>query len=253
MSRHTVVLCYHAVDDLSADPVLRPFGVPADLLGAQLRALRRLGRRFITLDALLDGLDGRAPLPRRSVLVTFDDAYVSVLEAGAPELLRQAVPAVVFAVAGQIGGTNVWDTSQGTMALSLLDADGLRGLEAADCEIGSHAATHRRLTDIEPPAVDEELAGSADVLEQIGLPRPRALAYPHGDVDERVAAAALSAGYAAAFTIDPGVVVRSTPRMLLPRIVVYAQDSPLVVGVKVLCAGRPRLTAALGRLHRLVG
>mgnify|MGYP001404117836 CR=1 FL=1 len=253
MSRRAVILLYHAVDDLAADPVLSPFGVPAARFGAQLRALRRSGRRFVSLQTLLDGLEGRAPLPRRSVLVTFDDAYVSVLESGVPELRRAGAPAVVFAVAGQLGGTNAWDNQRGTLTLPLLDADGLHRLTDAGIEIGSHALSHRRLTEIDAAAVDEELVTSADLLERAGLPRPRSLAYPHGEVDAHVARAAREAGYAAAFTIEAGVADARTPRMLLPRVVIYAGDSPLAVAVKVLLAGHPRLTAALGRLHGLRG
>ena len=81
-----VVLAYHAVDDLAGDRILEPYGVPAKRFGAQLDALSRAGRTFITLEALLEALEGRAPLPRGAVLLTFDDAYVSVLDAGVPEL-----------------------------------------------------------------------------------------------------------------------------------------------------------------------
>ena len=247
-----VVLAYHAVADLSGDRILGPYGVPAARFGAQLDALRRARRRFVTLDDVLEALAGRVPLPRGAVLVTFDDAYVSVLEAGVPELRRRDIPAVVFAVAGHTGGTNAWDHKQGRTRLDLLDADGLHALTQAAIEIGSHTVSHRQLPTFDDAALAHELTASADLLEGMGLPRPRALAYPYGAVDERVEAAAREAGYAVAFTIEAGAVERGAPRMLLPRIEVLAEDGPLAVTLKVLCARHPGLRRVLGRARHLV-
>lgn len=249
---HAVVLAYHAVEDLSGDRILGPYGVPPARLGAQLDALRRAGRRFITLDTLLEALAGRTTLPRGAVLVTFDDAYVSVLETGVPELRRRGVPAVVFAVAGHTGGTNAWDHKEGRTRLELLDADGLHALTGAAIEIGSHTVSHRQLPTFDDAALDHELTASADLIEGMGLPRPRALAYPYGAFDERVAAATRAAGYEVAFTIEAGAVERGTPRMLLPRIEVLAEDGPFALTLKVFCARHPRLRRVLGRVRQLV-
>ena len=159
---------------------------------------------------------------------------------------------MVFAVAGRIGGTNAWDHEQGRMQLDLLDADGLRALARARVEIGSHALTHPKLTTCDAQTLRDELTTSADVLEGLGLPRPRAVAYPHGDVDAAVDAAARDAGYAVGFTVEAGAVERGTPRMLLPRIEVLAEDGPFAVALKVLCARHPHLRRVLGRVRQLV-
>jgi peptidoglycan/xylan/chitin deacetylase (PgdA/CDA1 family) len=87
-SRRLAVLAYHGVDD-------------PDLFGCQLDYIVSAARP-VSLDRVLSAFEGGAPLPRRAVLVTFDDGHRSVLEAGLPLLAERGVPAVAFVVAGLI-------------------------------------------------------------------------------------------------------------------------------------------------------
>ncbi|MDX6642380.1 MAG: hypothetical protein QOD76_342 [Solirubrobacteraceae bacterium] len=234
-----VVLTYHAIADLSADPALREYGVPPVRFADHLDALTGHGWTFVDLDAVLGALDGERRLPPRTLLLTFDDAYADLLSAGCPLLVERGIPAVAFAVAGRIGATNEWDREIGAGTIALLDADGLRALAAQRVEIGSHSASHRRLTRLTPDELTDELEGSAEQLAALGLPRPRALSYPYGDWNSDVAAAARRAGYAAAFTVTPGVVWRGAGGHALPRIEVLASDTPLTLRIKVATARWP--------------
>ena len=154
-----VVLAYHAVEDLSDEPRLAQYGVPANRLTEQLDFLRRRGATFVDLTAVLEALRGERRLPRRALLLSFDDAYVSVLTAAAPILSARRIPAVVFAISDRIGRTNEWDRALRLRERPLLDADGLRAVAEHGVEVGSHAATHRRLTEIPTGELSVELAG----------------------------------------------------------------------------------------------
>jgi peptidoglycan/xylan/chitin deacetylase (PgdA/CDA1 family) len=234
-----VVLAYHSVADLGGDPILAQFGVPPTRFAAQLDSLRRRGWSFVDLDAVLYALAGERRLPRRAVLVTFDDCYADLLAAGVPILAEREIPAIAFAVAGLLGATNQWDLKLGAQELSLLDADGLRELHANRVEIGSHGVWHRPLTKVPADELEDELVGSARRLEQVGLSRPRAFSYPYGDLSAKVAGAARDAGYSAAFTTEPGVVRRHSERTALPRIEVHASDLPWQVRILARTAGWP--------------
>lgn len=234
-----LVLAYHAVADLSADSVLAEYGVPPEAFGRQLDALAARGHRFITLDQLLAALEGSSPLPERPVLLTFDDAYVDLRTAALPALEARGIPAVVFAVSGQIGGTNTWDRQLGAGSLALLDADGLRAVQAAGIEIGAHSVSHRALPPLPQPDMEAEVRGAADQLEAAGLPRPRSFSYPYGECDDRVAAAVGDAGYDVAFTVTPGVVERGLDRYALPRVEVFASDRGWRLRFKLAAAGWP--------------
>jgi len=57
----------------------------------------------VSLDDVLRALSGRARLPERAALVTFDDGNPSIHDIGLPVLRRYAIPAVAFVIAELIG------------------------------------------------------------------------------------------------------------------------------------------------------
>ena len=234
-----IVLAFHAVADLGDDPVLAEYGVPPRDFAEHLDRLARRGWRFVDLDTVLAALEGRADLPERALLVTFDDAYVDLLSAAAPLLAERGIPAVAFALAGLVGGTNEWDRPLGARELRLLDADGLRALPASGIEVGSHGMNHKQLPKLDPAEAEREAGESAEALEALGLPRPRAFSYPHGEWSQEVAAAVQAHGYAVAFTVTPGAVERGCNRYALPRIEVLAGDSPRALRLKLATARWP--------------
>ncbi len=221
-ARGIAVLCYHAVADLSGDPVLAEYGIAPDAFARQLDALREGGVRFVGPDELLAFLDRGLPLPRGSALLTFDDCYAE-LPAVARGILRpRGIPAVAFAVAGMVGGANDWDRPLGARALPLADAAGLAELADLGVEIGCHSLGHRDLKGLPEAELAAETAGAADVIETLGLPRPRLFAYPYGELDGAAKAAVRRAGFRAGLGLDRRPVTRRSDRYALPRFEVLA-------------------------------
>jgi peptidoglycan/xylan/chitin deacetylase (PgdA/CDA1 family) len=233
------ILAYHAIADLSDDPVLAEYGVPPRLFEAQLDSLLDGGWSFVDLDAVLAALGGEGRLPRKALLLTFDDAYADLLGVASPILAERGLPGVVFAVAGKLGGTNEWDRKIRATTLDLLDADGLRAVAAAGIEVGAHSVSHRPLTKLAEAEWEGEIAGSAAALEQAGLPRPRVFSYPYGEWTPAIADVARAAGYEASFTVEPGIVAGGADRQSLPRIEVHTSDTPRRLRRKLLTAGWP--------------
>jgi peptidoglycan/xylan/chitin deacetylase (PgdA/CDA1 family) len=172
-----------------------------------------------------------APPAAKTVALTFDDAYRSVYELAHPILARRGFPGTVFAVsafAGREGpmswpGIDQWLAGPHAHELVPMSWEQLRRLAAAGWEIGSHTRTHPRLTQLDDEAVAEELTGSRHDCER-WLDRPcESLAYPYGDHDDRVVAAAAQAGYIAACTLPAGL-YRPVP-LRWPRIAIYRVDS----------------------------
>lgn len=225
------VLAYHAIADLAGAAVLEPYGVPAEALGRQLDLLRRFGFHVVSAGEFLRFLLAGGGLPRRPVLLTFDDCYEDLLSAALPILEERQLPAVAFAVSSRIGDTNRWDAALGAPQLRLLDAEGLRELVRRGFEIGAHSCTHPRLTSLSDAELAGEVEGPIAELKGIGLPRPRLFAYPYGECDTRVEQAVAQTRLQAAFTIDAGRVRRVAARYRLPRIEVLRDD----VGLRFLC------------------
>ena len=216
------VLAWHAVADLAGDPVLERYAVPAKRFRGQLETLRSAGYNPIGASEAVRFLEGRGGLPRRPVLLTFDDAYEDLAKSALP--LLDGIPAVTFAVSGRLGGTNEWDLGRGARPLRLLDAHGLQEVMIRGIEVGAHSRTHPDLTRLPDRELDEEIAGSRQDLARLGLPLPRFFAYPYGAQDERVQRAAQRAGFTAAFTVAPGKVLPGQDPYRLPRIEIFRED-----------------------------
>ena len=75
---------------------------------------------------------------------------------------------------------------------------------ASGISFGSHAATHRILTVLNPGEARHELESSLETLRGRGVNLVPALAYPNGAYSTEIAGMAREAGYALAFTTQPG-------------------------------------------------
>ncbi len=249
-SKSVTVLAYHAISDLPHGSGLEAYGVPPNQFQRQLDELIEAGYQFVDADELLRFLSGRAGLPHRALLLTFDDGYADLLTAASPALAERAIPAVVFAVSNLLGKTNEWDAAKGMPRLPLLDVDGLKQLSQNRFEIGAHSRTHQCLTRITGEELCAEINGSVSELESNGLGRPRLFAYPYGEVNEAVRQVVEHAGIQAAFTVRPGRVRRSQNCLLLPRIEVLKGDVGWKLRLKIKTAGH--LFASVGSVKSLI-
>ena len=131
----------------------------------------------------------------RGFCLTFDDGFLSVLENALPVLRPRRVRAMLFVVAGLIGGSDEWDHPIGEGPHALMDDGHLREWLAAGHEIGAHTLTHPHLTRLPRARARAEIFGSKAVLEdRFGVP-VRHFCYPYGDQDEAVRDLVAEAGF----------------------------------------------------------
>jgi peptidoglycan/xylan/chitin deacetylase (PgdA/CDA1 family) len=212
-----LVLCYHAVSPDWAWPM----AIAPAQLEEQLRLLLSRGYRGVTFS---DAVLGQAPA--KALAVTFDDAYRSVFERACPLLGELGVPATVFACSDLVGGREPmtadlapWAGGRWENELAAMGWDELGTLVDAGWEVGSHARSHRKLTELAEDALASELAGSkAEIERGLGV-KCLSLAYPFGAYDASVVAQAAAAGYRAAATCFPGLVTNPPP-LEWPRVCV---------------------------------
>jgi peptidoglycan/xylan/chitin deacetylase (PgdA/CDA1 family) len=178
-----------------------------------MRWLRRLRLRPLGVDELLAfHTDPEATLPPRSVLVSADDGFRDAVLA----LRSHAdVRPLVFVTTATVGGAAPWDWADGEPIASWSE---LEELVAAGGEVASHARTHTPLPELDARALAAELTESwRDLQGHVSRPVPL-LAYPHGQNDEAVRAAAAAAGYRAAFSTETGRNGAGTDRYRLRRV-----------------------------------
>lgn len=164
-------------------------------------------------------------------MVTFDDAYASVLERGFPILRGLEVPATLFVPTDYASGVELmtwstlgrWVGTEHEAELRCMGWGEIRKLAGAGWEIGSHTCSHPDLLEIDGPQAESELRRSREACEA-RLQRPcHSLAYPFGRYDPDVIGLAGTTGYREAVTLEARTLEPLGARGLLelPRVGVY--------------------------------
>jgi peptidoglycan/xylan/chitin deacetylase (PgdA/CDA1 family) len=193
------ILMYHVLGDPPPGaPYPQLYVSDADFAG-QMRWLALHGYTAVTLRSVWDHWHGRASLPPRPVVVSFDDGYRSVAHSAFPTLRER-------------GWTGVLN-----LAVKNLQVRGgiserqVRRLIAGGWEIDAHTLTHPDLTTVDERQLTREVAGSRRALRRLfGIP-VEFFCYPGGRFDARVIAAVRAAGFLAATTTIEGLASPAAP------------------------------------------
>lgn len=216
-------LCYHHV----------AAGAQAGF-AAQIAFLQRFGT-FIDADVALERLVAGRAEEGRSFVLTLDDGYADNLDVALPVLRAARVPARLFLVSD-------WLDAPPRDGQAYLDRDGARRWIDAGFAVGSHSATHRRLSRLGDAEAQAELEQSAAALAALGGGPVQHFACPWGVADTdyrpgRDPALAAGAGYRTFFTTRRGVARGADELMAMPRHVLEPQWP--VYQLEILMGGRP--------------
>ncbi|HWK27597.1 MAG TPA: polysaccharide deacetylase family protein [Solirubrobacter sp.] len=206
------ILMYHVISAAPPGVANAELWVDRHVFASQMQALARAGYEAVTLRQAWDGWRTGAPLPRKPIVVSFDDGYLSQYTHAKPVLRRLGWPGVLNLEIKSIGPGGL-TTKQ------------IKSMLAAGWELDSHTVTHPDLTTLDDASLKRELVDSRRELhERFDVPVDF-FAYPAGRFDARVEAATRAAGYAAATTTIEGVASRSDDPFALPRVRVNASDT----------------------------
>lgn len=192
-----IVLCYHGVT-----------GIQFDRFRKQMEVL---ARRFT--EESVPGSDENHLNKSSRIVLTFDDAFANLLDNVLPTLEQYRIPAIVFAVSGNLGKKPNWAIAEDHLDANELTmtADQLQILSKQPLiRIGSHTQTHPDLSRLLPEKARQELADSKHDLEQILSRRIEDLALPHGAFNDTVLKIAREVGYKRIFTLEPRLISNDT-------------------------------------------
>lgn len=176
-----VILLYHHVATDSPPST----SITPELFAQQLDYLADNGFHVWPLLRVLQNVRDHRPVPDKTVAITFDDAYVSVLTGALPELTRHHWPFTVFV------STDYIDKRYN----AFLSWQQLRQLVAAGATIGDHSLTHPHMLAHEPDESDDawaqrvrsEVGGAKRrISAQLGSAAIPVFAYPYGEYDRRL-------------------------------------------------------------------
>jgi peptidoglycan/xylan/chitin deacetylase (PgdA/CDA1 family) len=187
------ILCYHNLGVEAKGRLV----LPVSKFEEQMRYLKANDYRVIGLEEFVEFVQLRRQLPRRSVVLTFDDGYTSFKQYAFPILKELGFTATLFVYTDYIGA--------GRNALTWTD---LRELQTQGFDIQAHSKTHAdlRRTPGETDAqyarrMQTELAQPQELFQKhLGRRRPL-IAYPYGSWDESALSKVADHGYVAGFSV----------------------------------------------------
>ena len=183
------ILVYHIVRPSypTDSKAVRALAQTPEVFDAQMKYLSVAGYHVIAFSDLERHFADGAPLPPRSVIISFDDGWSDQFTYAFPILKKYHYTATFFVFTNPIGrrGFMTWDD--------------LRTMRDAGMTIGSHSLSHPFLTKIALPNVlRNEIYDSKKVLEKnLGI-TVHEFAYPFGQYNAGIAALVRDAGYASA-------------------------------------------------------
>jgi peptidoglycan/xylan/chitin deacetylase (PgdA/CDA1 family) len=149
----------------------------------QMQFLKAHQYRVLDLGSYVRLLKEKRPVPRKAVVITFDDGYDDNFTNAYPILRKAGFPATIFVQAGAVGKPGY------------LTTEDLRILADGGIEIGSHTVNHAFLPDLDEEGMRREIVDSKAELEgMVGRP-VRLFAYPGGGWNATAARLVREAGY----------------------------------------------------------
>ena len=209
------VLCYHQVRPVTAadGPAARPLIITPAGLERHMRALAHAGYHPVTGDAVLAHVARGAPLPRKPVLITFDDASAGQYTNALPILRRHHFVATFFVMTVVLDKPNWLSRRQ------------VRALDRAGMTIAGHTYDHYPVPGYKGADWRTQLDRPKRELTRIvGHPVPL-FAYPYGSKSRQAVPHLRSAGFKGAFQLDQKL-DRRNPVWTIRRILVPEWTGP---------------------------
>ncbi len=218
------VLMYHHLLEGEENPYEDNSAVlPVEIFRKHMALLHKKGYYTVGLDELEKFVRGEINLPKRSVLITFDDGYKSNCEYAYPILKKYGFKAAIFLISG-------WNTDE----VVSFDANELQYLSWTEIEnsrdvfeYASHTHDLHKLDEngqgyliTEPlDEIRQDLETSMRILDTAYL------AYPYGHYNEETLKVLEELGYRMAFTVKAGRVKPGDPLLELNRYPIFPYTS----------------------------
>jgi peptidoglycan/xylan/chitin deacetylase (PgdA/CDA1 family) len=222
--RAVPILMYHVIAKRPAGAPYPSLFVPQSEFAAQASWLQSRGYRAVTLDRVFAAWRGGPALPRKPIVLTFDDGSASIPRNAMPVLRKLRWPGVLNLKLGNVREHGGITEAQ------------VRRLVRSGWEIDSHTISHPDLTTLSAAALQHEVADSRWMLQRRFHVPARFFCYPAGRYDARVIAAVQAAGYLGATTTRHGL-ARSSAPFELARVRVDGGEGVLGLRRKLVLLG----------------
>ncbi len=164
------VLCYHQIRDWKPgdSKSAKDYIIPVATFKEHLKMLADSGYHTILPDQLYTYLTTGAPLPEKSIMLTFDDTDLDQYTVAAPEMKKYGFKGVFFIMTVSIGRPNYMNREQ------------IKALADEGHEIGSHTWDHHNFKKYEGEDWVTQIEKPTKTLQEITGKPIKYFAYPFG-------------------------------------------------------------------------
>jgi len=221
-TRHELpVLMYHRVVDQPLSSSRFNIYITQEDLAKQLLLLKRWGFETVTFQDLLI-----RKIPKKSVILTFDDGYEDNYHRLFPLLQKHQMKAVLYILGNRTHTLNFWDVPQGEPEAPLLKSEQIKEMSQSGLvEFGSHSMNHVRLVGLAPDEAQREVGDSKKALEEFLQKPVISFAYPFGVFDEQTKKITAQAGYTFGIAVNRGPRRFSRDLMEIRRVHMFPKTS----------------------------
>ena len=218
-ARGVPVLLYHSIDESGS-----PASVSPTHFAEQMNYLARGGWVSISIDQLVASIQSQS-LPKKRLVITFDDGFQNVITEALPVLESLGFTATVFAATGYIGGRNSYVKSR-MPDLPMLTWQELRILKEHGWQIESHGHSHTDLPLLNSAQLHSELQISREQIQkEVGV-CPRHFCYPRGKYTPSIEDTMREAGYESSMSVQAGLATTRSNLWRLERL--WVSDTTLL-------------------------
>ena len=208
------ILMFHVIGDDHGARLPELYVAPATFR-AQVAWLAAHGYRGVTLDAVYRHWISGTPLPRKPIVLSFDDGYPGDVDVAMPTLRAYGWSGVLNLQIDNIVPARV------------------RLLIAAGWEIDSHTFTHPDLTHVGATQLAHEISSSRTWIRNVYHVPANFFCYPSGRYDASVVDAVRRAGYLGATTTREGFASPADGFFTLQRVRVNGSDGVAGLAAKL--------------------
>lgn len=220
------ILSYHRVNDVDENSLT----LSVEQFDAQMKYLVDDGYTVITPDELLDAWKGNGNLPKKPVIITFDDGSVDNYKNVFPILQKYNLKATIFVVTDNVNlypNYMTWDQAREMQNSGLVD-------------IESHTLSNRSFAKIySRDKLWDQIYGSKQAIEWYLKKPAKFIAYPEGKYTVEAEEICKEVGYRAGFTVDYGLARKDPKNYVLDRIPIYGANSHTLLRFKMRLKGAP--------------
>lgn len=210
------VLGYHDAGETQPETAMR---IRTSKFRKQMESIRQLGLKVISLDEFTAWKLSGKEIPKKSILLTFDDGWKTVYSEFFPILKEFSYPFTIYLYKDYVDG--------GGRALT---TPMIQEMMQHGATIGSHSVSHpypltvksyrKKGANLYDAYLRKEIGESKRFLESKFAQAVTSYAYPGGYYTEEMLTLWKEFRYATAFTVVPGKVKRSLPNETLPRYII---------------------------------